>query len=122
LEGRVIFAGWQAEVPLWLQAMDVVVNASAEEPFGLTIVEAMALGKAVVATAGGGPLEIIRDTVDGLLVPPGDSRALASAVIRILGDADLAGRLGQAAQERASEFSSRAYAPRFAEAVRDLVR
>jgi glycosyltransferase involved in cell wall biosynthesis len=120
LEGRVIFAGRQPEVPLWLQTMDVVVNASADEPFGLTIVEAMALGKPVVAAASGGPLEIIRDSVDGLLVPPGHVRDLASAVIRVLGDAELADRLGRAAQQRASEFSSRRYAVRFAEAVRDL--
>jgi glycosyltransferase involved in cell wall biosynthesis len=122
LEERVIFAGRQRDVPPWFQAMDVVVHASDDEPFGLTIVEAMALGKPVVAAAGGGPLEIIRDSVDGLLVGPGDVRGLASAVTRLLGDAELAGRLGKAAQQRASEFSSRRYAVRFAEAVRDLAR
>ncbi len=122
LEGRVIFAGRQPEVELWIQAMDVVVNASADEPFGLTIVEAMALGKPVVAAASGGPLEIIHDAVDGLLVPQGDARGLASAVVRLLADPELAGRLGQAAQRRAGEFSSRRYAVRFAEAVRDLAR
>jgi glycosyltransferase involved in cell wall biosynthesis len=122
LEERVIFAGRQPEVALWLQAMDVVVHASADEPFGLTIVEAMALGKPVVAAASGGPLEIVGDSIDGLLVPHGDAQALASAVIRLLGDTELAGRLGKAAQQRASEFSSRRYAVRFAEAVRDLAR
>jgi glycosyltransferase involved in cell wall biosynthesis len=122
LEEHVIFAGRQPQVALWLQAMDVVVHASADEPFGLTIVEAMALGKPVVAAASGGPLEIVRDSIDGLLVPPGDAWGLASAVTRLLGDAELAGRLGKAAQQRASEFSSRRYAVRFAEAVRDLAR
>jgi hypothetical protein len=122
LEGRVIFAGRQPEVPLWLQAMDVVVHASADEPFGLTIVEAMALGKPVVGAASGGPLEIVRDSIDGLLVPHADTRALAFAVIRLLEDAELARRLGKAAQQRAGEFSSRRYAVRFAAAVRDLVR
>lgn len=120
LEKRVTFAGRQSDVPLWLQAMDVVVNASAYEPFGLTIVEAMALGKPVVATAAGGPLEIVRDSVDGLLVPPGDARALASAISRPLADRELATRLGKAARERAAEFSSRRYAVRFAQAIRDL--
>ena len=122
LEGRVIFAGRQPDVPLWLQAMDAVVHASSDEPFGLTIVEAMALGKPVVAAAGGGPLEIVRDSVDGLLVTHGDATGLASAIIRLLGDAELAGRLGKAAQQRAREFSSRGYAVRFAAAVRDLAR
>ncbi len=120
VEERVIFAGRQTDVPLWLQAMDVAVNASAAEPFGLTIVEAMALGKPVVAMAGGGPLEIVRDSVDGLLVPPGDTRALASAISRLLGDRELAARLGMAARERADEFSSPRYAARFDETIRRL--
>jgi glycosyltransferase involved in cell wall biosynthesis len=102
--------------------MDVVVHASANEPFGLTIVEAMALGKPVVAAASGGPLEIVSDGVDGLLVPHGDAGGLAAAVMRLLGDPELAARLGEAAQHRAGEFSSRRYAARFAEAVRDLTR
>jgi glycosyltransferase involved in cell wall biosynthesis len=122
LEGRVIFAGAQAEVPLWMQAMDVVVHASANEPFGLTIVEAMALGKPVVAAASGGPLEIVSDGVDGLMVPHGDVRGLAAAVTRLLADPELAARLGEAARHRAGEFSSRRFATRFAEAVRDLTR
>src|SRR3954451_13575048 len=94
LEERVIFAGRQSEVPLWLQAMDVVVNASAEEPFGLTIVEAMALGKPVVAAAGGGPPEIVRDSIDGLLLSRMDSKSLAAAISRILADREWAARLG----------------------------
>jgi glycosyltransferase involved in cell wall biosynthesis len=122
LEERVIFAERHAEVPLWMQAMDVVVHASANEPFGLTIVEAMALGKPVVAAASGGPLEIVSDDVDGLLVPHGDVGGLAAAVTRLLADPEWAAQLGEAARHRAGEFSSRRYAARFAEAVRDLTR
>jgi glycosyltransferase involved in cell wall biosynthesis len=122
LEERVIFAGRQSEVEIWVEAMDVVVHASANEPFGMTIVEAMALGKPVIAAASGGPLEIVHDSVDGLLVPPGDAAGLAAAVNRLLADPELAGRLGTAAQQRANEFSSRRFAVRFAEAIREFVR
>jgi len=122
LDERVIFAGAQPEVQLWLQALDVLVNASVDEPFGLSIVEAMALGKPVVAAASGGPLETIRDSVEGLLVPPGDPAGLAGALSRLLADPELAARLGSAGQQRARKFSSRGYAVRFAEAVTDLIR
>ena len=122
LTERVTLAGRQPDVAPWLQAMDVVVNASAEEPFGLTIVEAMALGKPVVVTAAGGPPEIVHDSVDGLLVPPGDTEALADAITRLLGDPDLAARLGAAGRRRAGHFSSRRYATRFVEALGSLAR
>jgi glycosyltransferase involved in cell wall biosynthesis len=119
---RMTFAGAQSDVAPWMQAMDVLVNASAEEPFGLTLVEAMALGKPVVAAAGGGALEIVRDRVDGLLVPHGDQVALASALRLLLDDRRLAADLGRAGRERAREFSSRRWAERFTACVRELVR
>ena len=119
---RVTFAGNQADVTSWMQAMDVVVSASAEEPFGLSLVEAMALGKPVVAAARGGPLEIIRDRSDGLLVPPGEARPLGSALSRLLSDPELAADLGAAARQRAGDFSSRGWAVRFISAVRELIR
>ena len=87
---RVHFAGHQADVHPWYDALDVVVHASFGEPFGLVLVEAMALGKPLVATKLGGPLEIVEDGTSGLLVPPGDPERLAEAVERILADRGLA--------------------------------
>ncbi|HEX4625180.1 MAG TPA: glycosyltransferase [Solirubrobacteraceae bacterium] len=121
LEQCVLFAGQRSDVAPWLQAMDVVVSAAADEPFGLTIVEAMALGKPVVAAAGGGPRDIVRDAIDGVLVAPGDVGGLASAVTRVLADPERAARLGRAARQRARAFSSERYAARFAAAVVDLI-
>jgi glycosyltransferase involved in cell wall biosynthesis len=114
---RVRFTGHCTNVMDWLAAMDIVVNASFGEPFGMTIVEAMALGKAVVATRVGGPLEIVTDGVDGLLVPPGDAAALAAALSR-LADAGLRRRLGSAARERATVYAL----PRFVAEVNDALR
>jgi glycosyltransferase involved in cell wall biosynthesis len=120
LEGAVTFAGYQADVPHWMQAMDIVVHASDREPFGIVVVEAMALGKPVIAGAAGGPAEIITDGQDGLLVPFNDVPALARAVTRFLDDPAFAQRCGAAAQTRALDFSARRYATRLVDAIREI--
>jgi glycosyltransferase involved in cell wall biosynthesis len=75
LGDRIILAGLQQNVPEWMQAMDIVVHASDNEPFGIVTIEAMALGKPVVAAASGGPTEIITDGENGLLASYGDADA-----------------------------------------------
>ncbi len=121
LGDRVILSGLQRNVPEWMQAMDVVVHASNNEPFGIVVVEAMALGKPVVAGAAGGPTEIITDGVNGLLTPYGDAHALATAILRYLDNPEFARNVGAAAQKRALDFSTQRYAQKFIEAVCDLV-
>lgn len=121
LGDRVIMPGLQRNVPEWVQAMDVFVHASDNEPFGIVIIEAMALGKPVVAGAAGGPTEIITDGVNGLLAPYGDAEALASAILRYLDDQEFACSIGAAARERALDFSTQRYAQNFVKAVRELV-
>lgn len=121
LAQRVHFSGHQDDVYPWFDALDVVVHASLGEPFGLVLVEAMALAKPLVATAAGGPLEIVEDGVSGLLVPPGQAEPLAAAVSRVLDDAELAARLGEAAAGRAHDFSERRMAEGFARVVHDVV-
>lgn len=117
---RVYFAGHQDDVYPWFDAMDVVVHASFGEPFGLVLVEAMALAKPLVATAAGGPLEIIEDGVSGLLVPSGDADALAGAVRRLLSDSSLTASLSIAARERAEQFSSEHMARSFSQLLTQL--
>jgi len=68
------------------------------EPFGLVLLEAMALGKPVVACGAAGPLDIITNDVDGTLVAPGSAPALADAVLRLMADAHVAARLAAAGQ------------------------
>jgi glycosyltransferase involved in cell wall biosynthesis len=113
LEPHVTFAGFQPNVPDWMQAMDVVVHASYREPFGIVVIEAMALGKPVVAGSQGGPREILTHGLDGLLVAYGDSAALAAALRLYLDEPEFAKSVGVAARQRASDFS----APRYAENV-----
>lgn len=93
---RVRFEGFGADVPALLADLDVFVLPSLWEGFGLVLLEAMAAGRPVVASAVGAIPEIVRDGETGLLVPPGDSAALARAVVRVLRDPDLAARLGRA--------------------------
>jgi glycosyltransferase involved in cell wall biosynthesis len=119
---RVVFAGFQDDVPRWMQACDVVVHASDEEPLGLVVLEAMALGKPVVAGSAGGPAEVVTPGEDGLLAPYGEPEALASALLRLLGDPEFATRLGAAGRRRAQEFSTAVYARRFDEALMRLAR
>ena len=113
LTEHVLFSGYQANAAHWIAAMDVVVNASFGEPFGMVIIEAMALGKAVVATRLDGPTEIITDGVDGLLVAPGSVAELAGAIRRLVGQPQLRAALGQAGRVRAQAYAL----PRFVREV-----
>ena len=85
----------------------VVVCPSRREGYGMACAEAMAHGRPVVASAVGGLLDLVEDGVTGLLVPPRDPAALRAALERLLGDAALRCRLGEAARERARERLSR---------------
>lgn len=73
------------EIPLWINACDVLVLPSLSEGLGVVLIEAMACGKPVVATVCGGPEDIVTPQT-GILVPPGDDIALADALIAVLAD------------------------------------
>lgn len=108
--GRVVFAGRRDDVPGLLAGCDVVCLPSRAEGLPLVLLEAMAQGKPVVASAVGGVPELVVDGDSGLLVPPGDAGALAVALRRVLGDPTLGRRLGEAARERVRERFSAAAA------------
>ncbi|HEV8488510.1 MAG TPA: glycosyltransferase [Candidatus Limnocylindrales bacterium] len=96
---RVVFTGRRDDVPGVTAALDVAVLPSYREAQGLTILEAMALSRPVVASNVGGIPEMIEDGVTGLLVPPGDPVALAAAIVRLLEDHSLADTLGRAGHD-----------------------
>jgi glycosyltransferase involved in cell wall biosynthesis len=83
-----------------LEAAHVFALASLEEPLGVVIMEAMAMGVPVVVTGAGGVPELVDDGVDGLLVPPRDPRQLADALVRVLRDPQLARRLAEAGRRK----------------------
>jgi glycosyltransferase involved in cell wall biosynthesis len=121
LDNAITFTGFQPNVAEWVQAMDVFVHASDAEPFGIVVVEAMALGKPVVAGTGGGPAEIITDGETGLLTSYGDAGSLAQAVLRYLDDRAFAARVGAAARVRAAVFDDRTFAANIIAALREGV-
>ncbi|MDO9713361.1 glycosyltransferase family 4 protein [Paracraurococcus lichenis] len=113
LNDKITLAGLQINVPIWMQAMDVIIHASDNEPFGMVVVEGMALGKPMVAGANGGPTEIVTHGVDGLFAPYENTEALAAAVLRYLENPEFAGQVGAAARRRALDFSNARYAENF---------
>jgi glycosyltransferase involved in cell wall biosynthesis len=103
---RVRFLGHRHDVPALLAAADLFVLPSLYEGLPLSVLEAMAAGVPVVATAIGGTDEVVRDGETGTLVPPANSEALAAAIGRALADRDRASRLALAARSLvAREYS-----------------
>ena len=100
LEGVVELAGERHDVPRLLADADVFVLSTRSEGAPLSVLEAMAAGLPVVASAVGGVPEIVADGATGLLVPPDDAAALAAALEQLLADAALRRRLGAAGRER----------------------
>ena len=100
LEKRVILAGQVKDIPRFLAGVDLAVLCSRSEGSSNALLEYMAAGRAIVATAVGGTSQLIEDGVHGLLVPPGDPERLADALNRLLNDPALAARLASAAQRR----------------------
>ena len=95
---RVIFTGRRSDVPTLLSGVDVSVMPSLNEALSNVLLESMAAGAPTVATRVGGTPEALVDGQTGLLVAPGDSRELATAVGRLLDDRQMATRLGEAAR------------------------
>ena len=123
LEDRVHFVGFRRDIPRLMRLSDVVVHTSvAPEPFGRVIVEGMLARRPVVATRGGGVPEIIDDEINGVLVPPGDAKALAEALRGLLADPAKARALAEAGHATALErFSLRAMLEGVAEQLREVV-
>src|SRR5262249_34362936 len=92
--------GFRSDAQSILNASDLFVLPSMAEPFGLVILEAMALSKPVIATNAGGPKEIVVPGETGVLVPPSDSGALATAILNLLADPEGARVMGAAGGQR----------------------
>ena len=101
LGDRLVFTGFRDDVAEIMAMLDIVVLTSENEPFGRVLIEAMAASRPVVATRGGGVEEIVQHDRTGLLVPVGDTAALAAAVSSLLEQPAKRLALGRAGQERA---------------------
>jgi len=108
---KVVFTGFREDVPQIINFLDIIVHCSThEESFGRIIIEAMAATKPVVATNIGASAEIIEDGVDGLLIPPKDSRAIENAIKELLSNPQKMKFLGENGRRKVERcFSSESY-------------
>lgn len=118
--GHVVLAGAHADVAPFLAAADLLVAPSRNEGLGKALVEAMALGLAVVATRVGGIPTVVADGETGRLIPPENPGALARAVNELLRDPGLRQRMGEAGRRRAERFSLATQGSRLLALYREL--
>jgi FkbM family methyltransferase len=116
LTGRVRFLGEREDVEDLLHSLDVLLVPSWEEPFGRVVVEALASGVPVAATAEGGPSEILTNGHDGLLLPPRRPDLWADEIAGLLRDPELRRRMAGNGRRRAASFGLEAHAA----AIRDV--
>jgi N-acetyl-alpha-D-glucosaminyl L-malate synthase BshA len=122
LHHDVLFLGKQNRVERLLSCTDVMLMPSDIESFGLAALEGMACGVPAVCSRVGGVPEVIRDGVDGYLVPPRDVRTMADRALQILSDPDLRETMGRAARDRAlTEFCSVKIIPRYEALYRQVL-
>jgi glycosyltransferase involved in cell wall biosynthesis len=120
---RVVFTGYRRDTANLYGAMDVFALTSARESFGLVLVEAMFAALPTICTATGGMVDVVVDKETGLHVPCGAVEQLAAAMTRLLADAGLRERLGEAGALRAaSRFSAARYAADVAAVYEDVLR
>jgi glycosyltransferase involved in cell wall biosynthesis len=109
----------KSEVGQHLGETDIFLNTTNVDNAPVSVLEAMACGLCVVSTNVGGMPDYLRDEAEGLLVPPGDPEAMASAVRRILADSELAARLSRGGRARAEAMDWSIVLPRWESLFRD---
>lgn len=106
VDDKVLFLGFRTDVERILPCLNLVVHPAIMEGLGVSLMQASAAGVPVVASRVGGIPEVVRNGVNGILVPPGDVQGIASAVIRLLGDPAKRPTMGQAGRQLVrTEFS-----------------
>ena len=122
LSDHVIFAGFRADIPEITTTFDIALLISLFEGMGRVLLEAMVLGKPVIATKVGGIVDVVRDGETGILIPPRDSGALAKAIITILKDERLARRMGEAGKRRIDErFTAQTMVEKISQVYEELI-
>jgi glycosyltransferase involved in cell wall biosynthesis len=118
---NVFFAGWRTDVASIMKSSSVLVMPSHGEAFGRVVIEAWACGLPVVAANVGGPAELIRHGIDGLLVPVGNPETLGRAVTSLLEDRAFSDRIAAAAAQRTAKFSLENHVEHMLRIYRELV-
>ena len=103
--GRVKFLGWRNDIEEIMPLYDIFVLPSLNEGMGRVLVEAMAAGKPIVASNIGGIPDLVQDNMNGLLVPPGDAKALAAGIRQLIDNPEKAKMMGECGRELCHQFS-----------------
>jgi glycosyltransferase involved in cell wall biosynthesis len=123
ISDSVTMTGEVLDADPYVQRMDVLVNASDPEPFGIVILEAMARGVAVVAVNSGGPAEFLEDGVTGVLARSGDPEALADAIEPLLLSPERRAQIGHSGRERfMEEYTTAAMRIRFFTRLEEIMQ
>lgn len=121
ISDSVLWTGFRHDIPRLLAAMDIYVQPSTNEGLSLSLLEAMAAGKQVVATGAGGTSEIVVNGETGLLIPPGSSAVIADAVINLLENPGIGLALAEAGRARVrQEFDLQLMVERYGEIYESL--
>jgi len=119
---RAFFPGWRRDVPSYMAALDLFVMPSLNEGMGRVVVEAMAAGRAVIASDVGGLRDLVVHGENGLLVPPGNAAALAAAIRTLYRDPKRRRIMGQNGRMKAPAFSAAAMIKKIDELYMNLLR
>ena len=103
--GKINFLGWRSDIDEIMPIMDILVLPSLNEGMGRVLVEAMAAGKPIVASSVGGIPDLVQHNHNGLLVPPGDEKALAEAILEIINNPAKAKMMGEHGRALCHQFS-----------------
>ena len=100
IKKNISFVGFQKDIQQWLQQIDIFILPSLYENHSLSLLEAMYAGKPIIATSVGGNSESIRNGIDGLLIPPRNSKSIEKAIIRLISNPELRGNMAKSARKR----------------------
>lgn len=118
MDDKIVFTGFREDVPALMNMMNVIVHTSIQpEPFGMVLIEAMALGKPVVATKAGGPLDIVDNGESGFLADIGDYMEMGRKITMLLKNPALSKEMGNKAKEKAMNYFCK---EKHARAVEDI--
>ncbi|MEW6614138.1 MAG: glycosyltransferase family 4 protein [Thermodesulfobacteriota bacterium] len=122
IENKVIFAGWRSDIPQLINTFDIFALPSLNEGMGRVLVEAMAMGKPIVASDIGGIPDLVKDGANGILFPPRDVDAMAEAIIKLLLDRELARKMGKEGERVSLNYGTGTMIKKIEGLYEDLLR
>jgi glycosyltransferase involved in cell wall biosynthesis len=122
IKNKVIFAGWRSDIPQLINTFDIFVLPSLNEGMGRVLVEAMAIGKPIVASDIGGIPDLVKNGANGILFPPGNVDAMAEAIIKLLLDRELARKMGKEGEKGSLNYDTGAMVKKIEGLYEDLLR